>query len=224
MEFRNELYDFLGISGIFIELPGGETILSSLSCIDRRKIKVKAAAEITNSVVCVKISLKQGGEIKIVCSAQKDYSVVGGYCCYFNSPIPHSFEDKVMEFENLTQISDKRSEIRYPVGVRNWKEFGLARPGCAFSFSGQISRGIIADASFHGCLFVGERISVGSGSVVSFSAEAADGKIIQRANLVSAENAAKNFFRYRLHFLDPLSLRWVRMMRNFGKNSGEQDF
>lgn len=219
MEIRSELYSFLGISGIFIGLPGGETVLSSSDYIDRRKIKIKAATEITNSVVCVKISLKSGGEIKIVSNAQKDYSAVGGYCCYFTNPLPHAFEDKVMEFENLAQISDKRSEVRYPVGIKSWKEFGLARPECAFAFAGQVSRGVIADASFHGCLFVGERISVGNGSIVSFSADANDGKIIQKANLVSAENAAKNFFRYRLHFLEPLSIKWVRLVRDFAGNN-----
>lgn len=217
MELRSEFYDFLGITGIFIELEGGDTVMATTDFIDLKKIRIKPSGEITSNNVNVKFVLKTGGEEKIACTIEKDYSNSDCYYCNYTSPVPDAIKDKIMEFTNINQISDKRAEIRYPIGIENWKIFGLKTVDVSFVLDDKITRSVINNVSYHGCLLTGERSSTRIGSVVTFYADTKEGYIAQKANLVQVEKVAENYFRYRFNFISPISLKWIKLVKNFSE-------
>ena len=214
---NNEIMDYLKLKNIFIELKGGITSVIIPVKIFKTHINIYSSANLEEQKCILKLEFRNGEEFRIVCDIEKNSDEINCFSCYFDDPLPESILVKVSELDTLYQNSNKRSEQRLEIGLENWQKFGMVRCDCNFTFNKHTVKTIISNASYHGTLLIGERSLAQIGELVCFNCAFKDCAISQKANIINAEFVTQAYFKYSLHFIDPVSLYWIKKIDDFLK-------
>lgn len=125
--------------------------------------------------------------------------------------LPVFLSARIKQYRKLMLRSKRRKEQRFPVGQENWKKFSLKTPNCTLANSkGTSVPCVIINASVHGALVIGTRsLSFHVSDRLLLAAEFTDSKTALPATLVNTESVQDKYWRYSLHFTDPISLSWL---------------
>lgn len=213
---NNEIMDYLKLKNIFLELSGGITSVIIPVKISKTHITVYSSASLVEQKCVLKLEFRNGEDFRIVCDIEKNSDEINCYNCYFDDPLPESILVKVSELDTLFKNCNKRSEQRLEIGLENWKKFGMIRCDCNFTFNNKHTiKTIISNASYHGVLLIGERSFAQIGELVLFNCAFNDCVVSQKANIINAELITQTYYKYALHFIDPVSLYWVKKIDEF---------
>ena len=214
---NNEIMDYLRLKNIFLELPGGITSVIIPVKISNVSITVFSSANLEEQKCILKPEFRNGEDFRIVCDIEKNPDEGNCYNCYFDDPLPQPLLVKVSELDTLCKNSNKRCEQRLEIGLENWQKFDMVRCDCNFTFNKHTVKTIISNASYHGVLLIGERSFAQIGELVTFNCAFNDCAISQKANIINAEIITQTYFKYSLHFIEPVSLYWIKKIDNFQK-------
>lgn len=149
---------------------------------------------------------------------------IGEYRIEFLETLPKFLIKKIREYNALIKKSNRRSEERYDVGLKKWKDFLLERAdqrliSLIISKTENI-RCILTNVSFHGALLTGEssRLKVNEGVVyLAMRFTSPMETVIQPAVICRIENRTNELSRYSLKFIEPYSLSWQKRIEAFGE-------
>ena len=215
-----EFLEQLDIKNIFFRNIGGITNVINIIDFATEKATVSCGNELPQNGILVIDTVNKNTlekkRIELLVSSIKDFSITNTYTLFYEDPLPFDFQEKIIRLNELLKKSESRKELRYNVGLDNWKQFGLTRPDNILSFTNGNIKCIISNASIHGTLLTGERshIQIGDKAILSLLFD--DGKINLTGIIINAVQAAESYFRYSMRFLEPLSLLWCNHIISYG--------
>ena len=215
-----EFLEQLDIKNIFFRSIGGITSVITIIDFATEKATVSCGNELPQNGILVidtvnKNTLKKK-RIELLVSSIKDFSITNTYTLFYEDPLPFDFQEKLIRLNELLKKSESRKELRYNVGLDNWKQFGLTRPDLLLTFENGTAKCIITNASIHGTLLTGSRSLIKIGDKARLSLGFEEGKVNLTGIIISAIPAADNYFRYSMRFLEPLSLLWCNHIISYG--------
>lgn len=222
-KLSNEVLNYLGIKNTFFSFPGGITAMIKPLYIDADKWEVLSSSELPPKGNLV-IEIREREKINVNCSVEKsDNESINSYILTFDSFFDNSFLDRLSKFKKVTKESEGRKEARFNVGLDNWQSFGLLKPEVFLISHKKNYKCIINNVSFHGALLTGETAPISTNEPgISFMCFFDKPKIhvFQTALVVNCQNLHKNYSRYSLQFLDPVSLAWQERLLEYAQTQG----
>lgn len=217
-----EFLEQLNISNIFFKTFTGITSILTIVSFTETQLTVYTDNELTDKGkltidILDKKTLKKE-RIELFVTTIKDYSMNNTFTLFLEDALPEDFTIKLINLNNIFKKSNNRKDIRYNVGLKNWKQFGLLKPDLFFICGTSKVKCIISNASIHGALLTGERSLVQIGNKVDLICYFEEKPIILKAILISAESIKSNFFKYSIRFLEPLSLSWCNHIIEYGES------
>lgn len=210
-----EVLKFLGIRNVYFIYLGKITVLCKTLVIKKDRWICTCSSEIPKNGV-LKLSLNDSdiSEYSVPVHTKRIIDILSFTNCYtmiLEEPLPESLAERIKQYRKLLIRSEKRKEQRYPVGQENWKKFSLKTPCCTLSkVKGSSAQCVIVNASVHGALVVGTRsLSFHVSDRLLLAAEFNDCRTAIPATLVNTESVQDKYWRYSLHFIDPISLAWL---------------
>ena len=176
----------------------------------------------------ISFSDKSLNEASIPVRAEKAENILSLTNCHkmiFNADLPDFLAEKVRQYRKLMLKSEKRKEQRFPVGQENWKKFSLKNPNCTLSnLRGVSVPCVIINASVHGALVIGTRsLSFHIDDRLILTADFTDNMARLRATLVNSESVQDKYWRYSLHFTDPVSLLYLNHLNELAMRLEEEE-
>lgn len=220
MDLKNELCKYLKIDNFFIYLEEETTCVATPMEVNREAVIIYCTGDLPNNTF-LQIEFNDGEIIKIAVSIKKNNDKDYHYCCYFESALPQSFDEKIQKLSSICKIRNKRNEVRFDVGLKNWRLFGLTNPECFFLFQEKKVKCILGNVSLHGLMLIGMRCSIRIGELAPFKCYTASGIISINGSLVKTEALVDSYFRYAFRLLEPLPIRWIELIRNYEVNRFE---
>lgn len=222
-KLSNEVLIYLGIKNTFFSFPGGITSMIKPLYIDKDKWEVISSSALPDSGTLV-LEIKDKEKIEILCDVEKSENEnINSYILSLKNQIDTSFLDKLSNFKKVTQESEGRKEARFNVGLENWQSFGLLKPEVFLITKKKNYKCIINNVSFHGALLTGETAPISQNETgINFMCRFDNPKInvLQHALVVNCQNLHKNYSRYSLQFLDPVSLTWQERLLEYAQTQG----
>lgn len=217
MEIKNEICKYLNISNLFLELPSSVTVIVIPVKINEDVLTISSSVHLENKGI-LKIELKTGELYSIACDIQKITEKNNNYNCYFLCSLPESIKIQIGQLNHISEIRNKRTEIRFDVGLDNWENFGLTKPECLFLNKNIPVKCLISNASVHGLLLVGQRSSIKIGEIAFFSCLSKEGPINIQAVLVKSTNLTTTYFSYGFRLLEPLPIAWLKLINDYSRS------
>ncbi len=139
--------------------------------------------------------------------------------------LPEFLSGRITQYRKLMLGSRRRQERRFPVGQEHWKDFKLRMPDCRLGNTNGISVPcVIINASVHGALVIGIRsLNFHVGDGLFLAADFTDGRVLQNAMLVNTESVHDKYWRYSLHFSEPVSLAWLTHLGELADASDSEE-
>lgn len=218
MEIKNEICKYLNISNLFLELPTSVTVIVIPEKINEDVLTINSSVHLENKGI-LKIELKTGELYSIACDIQKVIEKNNNYNCYFLCSLPESIKIQINQLNNISEIRNKRTEIRYDVGINKWEDFGLTHPECLFFNKNMPVKCLISNASVHGLLLIGQRSSIKIGEMAIFSCASKEGPIKIQAVLVKSNNLTTTYFSYGFRLLEPLPINWLKLIKDYSRSN-----
>lgn len=215
MEQKNEILNFLEIKNLFLKSFGGITCIVTPDVFSDSFVNIYTSENLKNDLYILMFEFKTGEELEIVCNVEKNPEKNNYFCLYFDDPLPKSFATKIKELMELDKVSDKRSEERFEIGLEHWKDFGLDKPECGFIYQNNFVKCIASNVSVHGILLIGSRSFIRVGENVQFCCLSKGKQIKQNGIIVSASCLTKSYFKYAMNFIEPISLSWKKLIKNY---------
>ncbi len=213
-----EALKFFGIKNVYFVDEGGVTVLVQPLAMKKNSWLCTCSSAVTECGT-LRIAFAAGErnettEHDISVRAKRTDDVLSLTNCHkisFCSPLPSFLTDRIAQYQKLMRRSEKRREQRFPVGQENWKKFSLKTPNCILrSMGGTSVPCVIINASVHGALVIGMRsLSFHVADKIILAVDFTDARIAQTATLVNTESVQDKYWRYSLHFTDPVSLTWL---------------
>lgn len=216
-KLSNEVINYLGIKNTYFLLADGITSLVKPMYIAPQKWEIISASPLPEFGTLI-IELRNNVKYSVLCSVSQLSNNFNSYLLMFENQLDQAFIDRLSKFHQITSASEKRRESRYNIGIENWKTFGLSKPEVQIVFDSKTYKCIINNVSVHGALLTGETASISqNGSMINFVCSFNDpaANVFQNALIVNCQNLQKNYSRYSLQFLDPVSFIWQERIQKF---------
>lgn len=213
-----EALSFFGIKNVSFINSAGLTVLIRPIYIENEKWICTCSSTLSNMGIlrinCINSNNNSEMEIDITVLAMKSNDILCFSNCYtliLRDSIPKHIEIKISQYKRLMNRTEKRKEVRYPIGQENWKLFKLKNPSCILNnLTGIQIPCVIINASAHGALVIGSRsLAFHLNEKILFAAEFKDKRVAQYATIVNTESIQDKYWRYSLHFSEPISLTWL---------------
>lgn len=218
-KLSSEVLGYLGINNTYFEIANGITTTVKPLYIERNSWEIISASKLPNTGNLI-IEFSNNEKTSVECSVLENKTEhINSYTLSFTNKLNSPFLDKLSKVKNINAESEQRREERYLVGLAKWKEFGLSHPETFLVHNSINCKCIINNVSVHGVLLTGETASISKNEVVNFICEFENFKsILQSALIVNCQNLVKNYSRYSLQFLDPISLTWQERLIEYSRN------
>ena len=217
-----EVLSSMGIKNIFYEFPGGITCLLRPLYLEVGRWICTASAELSVTGFIAVNETKYA--VHSERTAGLDYP--NTWIITFEQPVDITLQQKIIEYKKTARKSEKRSEQRYEIGMKNWKEFLLEKPDVTLKTKTQKIRCILNNVSVHGALLTGEAAAVKkyeSGIFLCCSFVSPSEHIIQEGLCVNTQYLDKGYCRYSIQFISPISFSWQKRVQAFSENA-ESEF
>lgn len=222
-KLSNEVLNYLGIKNTFFSFPGGVTAMIKPMYIEKDSWEVISSSELPLCGTLV-IEGKEKEKTNILCTVSKSKNEnINSYILKFQDGMDEAFTQKLSKFKNVTKESEGRKEARFNVGLDNWQSFGLLKPEVFLIANKKNYKCVINNVSFHGALLTGETAPISQNEPgINFMCRFDNPKIcvLQNALVVNCQNIHKNYSRYSLQFLDPVSLAWQERLLEYAQTQG----
>ncbi len=210
-----EALKFFGIKNTSFIQDGGISVLCKLLVVKKNWCICTCSAEIIKKgILRISYTDTKIPETDIPVHTEKTDDIPALTNCYkmfFDAPLSDFLGARIRQYRKLMLRSEKRREQRFPVGQENWKAFSLKNPNCKLTNKKGVSVPcVIINASVHGTLVIGMRsLSFHVSDCLILSADFTDCHVSQTATLVNTAAVQDIYWRYSLHFTDPVSLVWL---------------
>ena len=222
-KLSNEVLSYLGIKNSFFCFPGGITAMIKPLYIEKNKWEVLSSSTLPSCGTLV-LEVKDSPKVEILCTVnESDNENINSYILFFQNDLDSVFLDKLSKFKKVTKESEGRKEARFNVGLDNWQTFGLLHPEVFLIANKKNYKCVINNVSFHGALLTGETAPIQQNETgINFLCRFDKPKInvLQHALVVNCQNLQKNYSRYSLQFLDPVSLAWQERLLEYAQTQG----
>ncbi len=210
-----EALRFFGIKNVYFIHSGGITVLCKPLVMKKDRWICTCSSGISeNGILRLSFTDVYISEKDIPVHTQKTDDILSLTNCHkliFDAPLPDFLSDRIRMYRKLLVKSEKRKEQRFQVGQENWKKFSLKSPDCTLAnLKGSSVPCVIINASMHGALVIGTRsLSFHVGDRLILAADFTDIRAAIPATLVNTESVQDKYWRYSLHFTEPVSLAWL---------------
>jgi len=215
-----EALRFFGIKNVYFIHSGGITVLCKPLVMKKDRWICTCSSEISeNGILRLSFTDVYISEKDIPVHTQKTDDILSLTNCHkliFDAPLPDFLSDRIRMYRKLLVKSEKRKEQRFPIGQENWKKFSLKSPDCTLAnLKGSSVPCVIINASMHGALVIGTRsLSFHVGDRLILAADFTDIRAAIPATLVNTESVQDKYWRYSLHFTEPVSLAWLNHLND----------
>lgn len=216
-----EFLERLNIQNLYFKSFGGISTLLRPETFTTEQTTVFCGNELpAQGILIIDIMDKKNmknDRIELFVSAIKDFSINNTYTLFFEDPLPDYFTNQLNIINNILKKSNSRKELRYDIGLNNWKIFGLSKPDINLLLPNNSVKCIISNASIHGVMLTGNRslIKIGDKACLICRFEYEE-NIKLPGIIINADTASGGYFRYSLRFLEPLSLSWCNHIIEYG--------
>lgn len=212
-----EYLGMLNIKNIYFTDSGGLTSLLRIVNIDDTKTTVITDSRLPQNGRLVIDLINDSQNFVIFVSVVKDFSENNTFTLFYEDPLPETFSKKINKLNSIIYRCEKRKFLRYEVGLKNWKTFGLVKPEVFFMQGSDRVKCIINNASINGVLLTGLRSHIKIGDKVIFTCSFFDTYLKQPAVIINASCPASSWFRYSLRFLEPLNINWCNHILDYSE-------
>lgn len=214
--FTREHLRLLDIKNIYFKTFGGITTLIQIVNMNENTTTIITSDEVAEKGILY-IELSNESKIEMFVSSIKDFAEKNTFTLFYEDPLPEEFIFKLQKLNSIIKTSEQRKELRYEIGLDNWKQFGLKKPDIIFTEKNlNQTKCVINNVSIHGVLLTGIRSNINIGDKVFFICDFEEKQIKQLSIVINVAKCGTGYYKYSLRFLEPLSLIWCNHIIDYG--------
>ena len=172
-------------------------------------------------VVAVSAGLEQNGSVRVetgegsfLLNARTEPVSLGDFSqCFliiFTEKIPDFLVQKILHLKKTQRNCTRRSEERYPIGLKNFGAFGFSSAVQFIKYREQKCQCIVNNVSVHGVMITVSRTCISNGERIQllFKFSNPEEKLVLPAIIVSSNYVADGYQQFSLRLTEPLSFLW----------------